>query len=209
MTEEVWKDIKGFEGIYQVSNMGNVKSLYRWIKTGRGGLQLRGGIIVKPKIDKYGYHCLGLSKNGKQYMFTIHRLVATHFLPNPDNLPQVNHKNENKTDNRVENLEWCDAKYNSNYGTRNKKIRAKQINDKNKSKPIIQYNPDNQIIKIWCNAKEAERQIGICATSIRTICNKLYYHKTAGGFKWKYLYNQLADWLEEIQDEDMTNERVA
>ena len=106
ITEEIWKDIPGYEGLYQVSNFGRVKSL-------------RKAIIMSIRINKKGYSTIGLSKNGVFNRKSIHRLVAEAFIPNPDNLPQVNHKDEVKTNNCVENLEWCDNYYNLMYGTGN------------------------------------------------------------------------------------------
>ena len=102
---EIWKDIKGYEGLYEVSNQGNIRSL----KTGK---------LRKP-TNNFGYLRINLCKNNVVKFHMVHRLVAEAFIENNDpNLTQVNHKNENKQDNRVENLEWCDAKYNNNYGTK-------------------------------------------------------------------------------------------
>ena len=114
--EEIWKDIPEYEGLYQVSNLGNIKSLEKskgWCKIKEKTLKLR--------IDKDGYYRVILSKNSKPKMFLVHRLVAQAFIPNPNNLPEINHKNEIKTDNRVENLEWCTQLYNLHYGNRAKK----------------------------------------------------------------------------------------
>lgn len=105
--EEIWKDIKGYEGLYQISNYGRVMSFYKSSKTG-------GGILQK-QIYK-GYEFVNLYKNGARKTPKIHRLVAEAFIPNPDGHPFVNHKNEIKNDNIVTNLEWCTPKYNSNYG---------------------------------------------------------------------------------------------
>ena len=112
---EIWRDIKGYEGIYQISNKGRVKSLnYR--RTGKEK-------ILKPGKTKPGYLCISLYKKGEKCKcFSIHRLVAQAFLPNPDNLPIVNHKDENKLNNNVENLEWCNSEYNLNYGNRNERV---------------------------------------------------------------------------------------
>lgn len=116
--KEIWKDVKGYEGKYQISNLGRVKSLnYARRK------QVR---ILRPGIQKKtGYISVSLLKEGKQKTKTIHRLVAEAFIPNPKNLKQINHKDENKQNNCVNNLEWCSAKYNSNYGHRNAIISKK------------------------------------------------------------------------------------
>ncbi|EFD87523.1 NUMOD4 domain-containing protein [Oenococcus oeni] len=120
---EIWRDIKGYEGLYQVSNLGRVKSLGRIDNLGRHWKQriLRGG------LDKDGYLITILRKNIKSECFKVHRLVAQAFLQNYENLPQINHIDENKENNRVENLEWCTAKYNSNFGTRKERYGTRDI----------------------------------------------------------------------------------
>ena len=112
--EEIWKDIPGYEGLYQVSNTGKVKSL-NYMKT-------RKEKILKPRKEGKGYLKITLSKEGEKKDFKIHRLVASVFIPNPNNLPQINHIDECKTNNNVENLEWCDNRYNSNYGTHTQRM---------------------------------------------------------------------------------------
>ena len=112
---EVWKDVVGYEGLYQVSNLGRLKSAPR--------PRTKGGLL-KPQYDRKGYLTFGLCKNGKSKMAKIHRLVAEAFIPNPGKLPEVNHKDEQKDNNCVENLEWCTTQYNSNYGTRVARIAA-------------------------------------------------------------------------------------
>lgn len=109
---EEWRSIQGYEGLYEVSSYGRVKSLERY-KSNNGGIQLLKEKILRPHNTKKGYLTVQL----RNKRFTVHRLVAQAFIPNPDNLPQVNHKDEDKTNNNVTNLEWCTAKYNSNYGT--------------------------------------------------------------------------------------------
>ena len=110
---EEWKDIKNYEGLYQISNFGNVKSLKK-----KAGHSTRCEKILKTHLDKDGYVYVTLCKNNKTHLATIHRLIAEAFIPNPDNLPQINHKDEDKTNNNIDNLEWCTCKYNINYGTR-------------------------------------------------------------------------------------------
>ena len=153
---EEWRDIKGYEGLYKVSNLGRIKSL------NYGGCKGREGIL-KPIIDNGGYCRIFLYKNNKKRKFIVHRLVAQAFIPNPNNLPQVNHKDENKANNCVNNLEWCDCKYNQNYGTRNKRI-GKTLGKKtlcvttseifnSTTEASIKYGVDNRRISECCNKK--------------------------------------------------------
>lgn len=117
MIEEIWKDIDGLEGCYQISNFGRVKSLARYDYSTRYIKEK----IMKPSKDKDGYLIIGLQcarKHKKQKTYRIHQMVAKAFIPNPFNLPEINHKDEDKTNNHVDNLEWCTTKYNLTYGHR-------------------------------------------------------------------------------------------
>jgi len=130
MEEEIWKDINGYEGIYQVSNMGRVRSLNRiitYIRENRKISKLQKGCIIKLATSTTGYLFTHLDKKRSIKYYRINRLVAEHFLLNPNNYPMVNHKNEIKTDNRVDNLEWCTHKYNVNYGTGIERSRSAKI----------------------------------------------------------------------------------
>ena len=117
MVEE-WKDVEGYENIYQVSNYGNVRSLDRYDRLGR----FKPGTILTAADNGHGYKHVRLHKDGNHKMFYVHRLVAGAFIENPDNLPQVNHMDEDKSNNHVDNLEWCTNEYNSNYGNHNRKL---------------------------------------------------------------------------------------
>jgi len=121
--KEIWKDIKNYEGLYQVSNLGNVKVLDRIVNSAikNNNKVKRLGKTLK-QYNKQGYMQVVLTYNKIRKYCNVHRLVAEAFIPNPNNLPQVNHIDENPLNNRVDNLEWCTAKYNCNYGNRNNKI---------------------------------------------------------------------------------------
>lgn len=175
---EEWKDIEGFEGYYQVSNQGRIKSLPRkW-----AGTKER---LLKLNEDNYGYYYVIFVKDGKRKRYLVHRVVAKAFIPNPLNLPCVNHKNENKKDNRVENLEWCTAEYNYYYGTRIERVAEKQFNRKDVSKPVNQYTLEGEFVKQYPSLGEAARQTGAFKTNISGCC-RVGKPKSAGGFKWEY-----------------------
>ena len=181
---EIWKDIEGYEGLYQVSNLGRVKSLGRYINN-NGGLYFRKEKIMKVCKDKKGYNVCGLSKNNNPKTLKVHRLVASAFIPNPNNLPQVNHRNEDKTDNRVDNLEWCDNDYNRNYGTRNKRASVSC------RKTILQISLEGDLLRKWDSAIEVEKELGFNNSSITKCCKGK--QKTCGGYKWHYHYKSI--WL--------------
>ena len=161
---EIYKDVEGYEGLYQVSNLGNVKSLGN-DKTRKEKIR----ILTKNK--KNGYLFLILSKEGKHKRYYIHRLVAQAFIDNPNNLPEVNHKDEDKTNNHVTNLEFCDRKYNVNYGTRTEKT----------SKQVLCVETG----KVYYSAYEVERQLGFARSNISSACNGRI--KQAYGYTWKFV----------------------
>jgi hypothetical protein len=177
---EVWKDIKGYEGLYQVSNLGRVKSLERIIIKKNGLKQTIRERILKPFTSPKGYLQVSLHNiNGKNKTAKVHRLVCEAFHENPENKPCVNHIDEDKADNRAFNLEWVTAKENSNHGTRSERV-AKAL-----SKPVGQYTLDGNLIKIWQSTHEVERQLGF---SNGNIINAIRgRQKTAYGYVWKYI----------------------
>lgn len=185
--EEIWKDIKGYEGLYQVSNLGNVKSLKRQVYAGKNRLRWQyEKILSTNKTNGNGYKIVSLSKDNKSKNKYIHRLVAETFLNNPNNYKYINHKDENKDNNCVDNLEFCTAQYNATYN--NLHIRNGLKNRNNKySKSIIQIDDNGNIIKEYPSIKEASRQINISFQAISNCLNGKQKH--SGGYKWKYKEN--------------------
>lgn len=179
-TEEIWRDVKGYEDIYQVSNKGQVKRLEIVIVDKNDKKYHKKERILKGSIDGNGYLQVQLyDDKGRKKSLRVNRLVAEVFISNIENKSQVNHKDENKTNNRVENLEWVTAKENCNYGTRNERLA------KARSKSVIQYTKDKVLVKVWPSTCEAGRQLEI---SQGNICNALQgRYKTCGGYIWKYV----------------------
>lgn len=179
---EIWKDITGYEGIYQVSNLGRIKSL----KYGKEKIR-------KPVKHKFGYLQIGLN-NGKYRVYKVHRLVAQTFIPNPENKPHIDHINTDRTDNRAENLRWVTAKENANNKLTIEKHKNKLLPKSEKhpsSKPILQFTKEGEFVNIWNCARDIERELGCCNGDISKCCKgKL---KTCGGYKWRYYYKGI--WL--------------
>lgn len=161
MEQEIWKDIEGYEGLYQVSNLGRVKRAY----------------ILKPYKDKKGYLAVQLSKHNKVKRLFVHRLVAMAFIPNPNNLPQVNHKDRNTSNNHMGNLEWCDARYNLEYSDCLNKAREGW------RMPADQYTKDWVFIKHWHSMREAELSLGLHRGGISLAIRNP--QRSCGGFRWK------------------------
>lgn len=177
--DEVWKDIDGYEGLYQVSNLGNVRSL-NW--GNRGCIK---NLYLKPHIK--GYLQVELHKNAKRKMFTVHRLVALHFVDGYAANKVVNHKNENKHDNRADNLEWCTTSQNIRYSmelhpTNNRKrLKGKAFLCE---EPIVQMTADNHFIRVWKSAISIKSELGYNDWSIKECCKGKRH--TAYGYKWRY-----------------------
>lgn len=177
--EEIWKDIKDYEDIYQVSNTGRVRSLDHYItfydsKMGHDVTKLIKGRLLKQRIGKLGYDVVILCKSGDRKDKKVHRLVAEAFIPNPNNYPHINHKDEVKHNNSVDNLEWCTQYYNINYGNRNISY----------SIPIVQLDLNDNIIKEWSSANKASKVLNIPQSCIWDCCNG-NINKTHN-YKWKY-----------------------
>lgn len=160
--KEIWKKISDFEN-YEVSNFGRIKNIKK-------------GLILKSHINKSnGYEQITLHNKGYVKTFSVHRLVAEAFIANPKNYPQINHRNEIKTDNFYGNLEWCDAKYNANYGTKNDKFK----------KQTKQYTMTGFLVKTWNSLTEIQDKLGFRKSNLSSCCNGRLPH--AYGFVWKYV----------------------
>lgn len=156
-----WKIIEGYEN-YEVSNFGHVR---------------RNGKILSPGVNKKHLQ-VALSKNGKIVHRFVHRLVAEAFIPNPENLPQINHKDENPANNCVDNLEWCDCRYNINYGTRTERM------IQTKYKPVNQFTLDGILVKQWPSIKSIETTLGINRGQISRVCRGVM--QKTHGFTWRF-----------------------
>lgn len=167
--KEEWRDIKGYEGQYQVSNQGRIKSFKLWT----GSMYINNERILKNVIYKNGYENVML----KNKHFLVHRLVAKAFVPNPNNLPIINHKDGNKANNNANNLEWC------NYSHNEKEAYRLELK-KGCKKAIVQYDKKMNKIKEWESIAQANLQTKISRTNISECC--LNKRKTAGGYVWKF-----------------------
>ncbi len=184
--KEVWKDVAGYEGLYQVSNKGNIRSLNHTVKN-----HFYKGRSIKQRLDSYGYLIVTLFKKGARKDYKVHRLVAAAFIPNPNNYPTVNHKNEIKACNEVWNLEWMTVKDNNNYGSRRYRISVAQKGkprdyvkgeknyfygkrfcgkDNTMSKKVYQYTLDGKFIQMFDSTREAAKAIGVSASLIGMMC---------------------------------------
>lgn len=181
--EEIWKDIEGFEGLYQVSNLGRVKSLER-INEGKKTVKLKEKIL-RQSPDGKGYMMVWLYYNKKRKTCKVHRLVAQAFIPNPNNKPQIDHINGNNQDNYVENLRWCTSKENFHNPISYKRNSESKFGYKNHhSRAISQYSLDMILIREWDCINDACRELGVNHSHISQCCN--LKRKYAYGFIWRY-----------------------
>lgn len=185
---EEWRDIAGYERHYQVSSYGRVKSLKR------EGHPMEH--ILKPKKRADGYYSISLYHGRNYKRFQIHRLVAQAFIPNPNNYPIINHKDENRTNNRVENLEWCSYRYNALYS----KCPSNELNRPDMSLPVAQYTTDGILVKEYPSIAEAARAINSTPTSVSNACYGKT--KTCYGFVWRLITPKITHNLssDEISD---------
>ena len=178
---EEWKDIQGYEDYYQVSNLGRVKSLERFVKGFPGKIRIQYTRILKQQINKYGYKIVCLSKEGIKHTIIVHQLVLKSFVLNPKNKRTVNHKNGIKTDNRLNNLEWMTFKEN---------LQDAHIKGfVNNNKKVVMLSLDNNPLLWFDSIKEASKETNIVKSSISMCCRKV--RKTAGKYKWEFAGNNL------------------
>ena len=172
--DEQWKDIEGYEGLYKVSSLGRVMSIEREVRNTSVSKRIVKERILNVHRESHHYDYVSLSKNNKIKRAYIHRLVAKAFIPNPCGYLEVNHKNENKKDNRSENLEWCDRKYNINYGTGKRRMIESRNNHGmwNAEKKVYMYDKAGKFIKEFCSIVEAAKYLKCSETSIRPIIDK-------------------------------------
>lgn len=180
LPNEVWKNVEGYEKYYMVSNLGRVKSKDRYVINNKTP-QFKPSKILRQRVDWIGYLDIMFCVNKSTKRFKVHRLVASSFVNNKDNKPQVNHLNENKKDNRVENLQWCTSKENLEYNNLRKRASKKRINGK-LSKKVFQYK-DGVLVNEWVSISEAGRN-GFQPYNISKCCNGL--RNTHLGFEWSF-----------------------
>ena len=173
--QEIWKTVPNFSN-YQVSNFGNVKSLKKEVKTKGGSYRTLKEKNIKCSTRKNGYLYVNLYNEAICKKYNVHRLVAMLFLPNPDNLPQVNHIDGNKTNNNSNNLEWCSQSHNM------KEAYRLGLETKSNVSPVNQYDLNGNFVKSWGSIKEAQKQYGLI--NISECCRNK--RKTAGGYIWRY-----------------------
>lgn len=184
--EEIWKDIIGYEGIYQISNLGRVLALPKIVNSSKSinGKRITSARIKCTRVDRYGYETVKLTDSNSVYKhYTIHRLVALSFIPNPNNYPSINHKDENKLNNTPDNLEWCTVKYNNLYNDRQDKINLLLTNGL-LSKPVIQYSLDGVFVREFPSVNQVCRELNIFKAGVSGCCNNRA--STYKGFKWSF-----------------------
>lgn len=176
---EVWKDIEGYEGLYQVSNIGNIKSLERDVVYSNSAIHHYEEKLLKPSKIGGGYLQVTLSKDGEAQNVLVHIIIANAFIPNPNNLPQVGHMDDNKENNTIDNLYWTTAKENNTHNGRHLRVAEKR------SKKVLQIDKNtNEVVAEFPSASQAARETGFSQGNISSCCKGVY--KQAYGYIWKY-----------------------
>ncbi|EJG0117201.1 NUMOD4 domain-containing protein [Staphylococcus pseudintermedius] len=182
---EVWKDVVGYEEYYQVSNEGRVRSLDRYTNNGNGCF-VRKGRVLKQGVNRTGYNFVMLTNaNGEAKNCKVHRLVAITFIENPFNKKTVNHKDGNKTNNHIDNLEWATYSENMQHAI-DTGLKPKYLNGQ-EGKKVAKLTLENDIVEIYNSLKEAAERNSINSKTISKVCTGYKNYKTAHGFKWKYI----------------------
>lgn len=190
MEKEIWKDVKGYEEYYEVNQYGVVKSKDRLVEIPdyqnahaycSGFSYVKPGRVMKQQLNIFGYLVVNLTKNKKQKGHFVHRLVADAFVPNNDNLPFINHKDENKTNNNASNLEWCTSEYNTNYGTCMERRKVTQRTTNKNMKPVIAYNEKEYLEFI--SIRGAARALNLHQANIQHAIKNC---KRCGNYYWRY-----------------------
>lgn len=179
-----WKPIPQYEGLYEVSENGDVVSVAQYTRH-HSVVPRKTPRLLKPELTHDGYVRVTLSKHGVQQHMTVHRLVALAFIPNPNHLPQVNHKDENPQNNNVDNLEWCTGKQNCNYGAHCERIKQRLSIKHHLAKPVARLDEEGNVMETFKSIHEAARLLGIRSENISRCCMGKY--KRVCGSRWKYL----------------------
>lgn len=188
--KEEWKSITDWE-FYEVSNYGRVRSIDKVVKSKSGSTALKKGKLRTLTLDKDGYYGILLYDGKRKKRFLIHRLVAQAFLPNPLGLPQINHKDEVKTNNSVENLEWCDCSYNINYGTRNERVGKKLKDSNSTARQVVQKTLTGDVVKVWRSVKSV-KEGGFKVSGVMKACQG--YEMSPNGKKWNFTQHKGYKW---------------
>jgi hypothetical protein len=197
LPNEEWRDVVGWEGLYQVSNLGRIKGLPKVTSFGCRTKSLSERIL-RPTISKRGYYVVSLSHCGKTRTLTIHRIIADAFIPNPENKRAIDHIDTNRLNNNLSNLRWCTDRENSNNPITLEKNRCNckkmwvngVFDSRNNThyRKVAQYTRDGVLIKVWDSIKEASNQLGIDSSSISKVCLGVNPNrKTVGGYIWKHI----------------------
>lgn len=199
---EIWKDVIGFEGLYKVSNLGNIVRLPKITsRISHGDIFYDSKLLSLNAFDKDGYVKTALRKNKKRYYFRVHRLVAEAFIPNPDNLPVVNHKNGNKSDNRAENLEWCTVAENTQHGF---DVLGRIGQNGGTNTPVAMIDKDSEkLLRTFNSIKEASDYVGAHTSSIWYALQD--DRRTSKGYKWRY-YKEDVTTIESIAQNNLSEE---